>query len=178
MRRLSRLASRPRRVRLDQLTFPSPTMSKRQGGDSTRRHLNKVKKRRGVGSRTIIVPSSDEENPIPEAIIEYAQVTKTRVTTAGKAEKFTGSSVPVFATEEEVDIHAPLEADTDGPAETVAENDVPRVPAKKRKQANDSVSGLTLSSLRIAKSPSDQDVLLASYSAHRARLGRQPRWPG
>jgi len=116
-------------------------MSKR-GGDSTRVHATKVKKRRGVGSRTITVLDSDEEDPLPTAASDYARVTKTRVGTSGKAERVAMSSVPIFKVEE-VNFHAPLEANTNGSTDAVAEKIVPVVPAKKRKKANDSVSGLT-----------------------------------
>jgi hypothetical protein len=116
-------------------------MSKR-GGHSTRLRTTKVKKRHGVGSRTITVLDSDEEDAIPKAADEYARVTKTRVATSGKAEKVVTSNIQISEVEK-VDIHPQLEADTGVPADTV-ENVVRAVPAKKRKKqqkANDSVSG-------------------------------------
>lgn len=112
-------------------------MSKRKR-NSTRPHSTKVKKSQGVGSRTITVPDSDEEELPPATANHYARVTKTRVASSGKAEKVTTNSVPIFEVEE-VEIHAPLEAYIDIPAET--ENIVHVVPAKKRKKkVNDSVS--------------------------------------
>ena len=115
-------------------------MSKR-GGDSTRIRGTKVKKRKGVGSRTITVLDSDEEDPVLKATNDYARVTKTRVGSSGEAERVATSSIPIFEVEK-ASIHAPLEANTNGSADAVAENVVPVVPAKRRKKANDSVSGV------------------------------------
>lgn len=114
-------------------------MSKR-GGDSTCVRPNKVKKRRGVGSRTIAVPDSDDD-PLPMATNDYARVTKTRVGTSGKAERVAMSSVPIHEVEREnIDIHVPLEGNIDGSAGVTTEPIIHAVPAKQRKKANDSVS--------------------------------------
>ena len=112
-------------------------MSKR-GGDSTRVRGTKVKKRKGVGSRTIVVPDSDEET-LPTAANDYARVTKTRVAASGKAEKIATSSVPIF--EAEKVNAAPLEPNTNVPGDTSVMYVDPVVPAKRWKRANDSVSG-------------------------------------
>jgi len=82
-------------------------MSK-HGGDSTRTRATKVKKRRGVGSRKITVLDSDEEDTAPKVSSEYARVTKTRVTTSGKAKRIGTNSVPIFETK--ADVHAPPES--------------------------------------------------------------------
>ena len=114
-------------------------MSKREG--LARTHLTRVKKRNGVGSRTITVLDSDEEDPIPAATNEYARMTKTRVSASGKAEKVAMSNIPIFEVEEEwVDILDPLESNTLDSADAVVKNTVPMVPAKQRQRANDSVS--------------------------------------
>lgn len=109
------------------------TMSKR--GDPTPIRTAKVKKRKGVGSRTIIVPDSDEEGPTPN---EYAQVTKTRVATSGKAEKVTMTSVPIFEAKQSI-TQVPQEEDAVNPADVTVENVAPAVTAKRRRRANDSV---------------------------------------
>ena len=112
-------------------------MSKRGSSARTR-----VKKRKGVGVRVITVQDSDEGEPNPEAIREFARVTKTRVSTSGKAEMVSTSNTPIFEAEEEwIDVLDPLGADADDP---VFENIVPVAPAKQRQRANDSVSYLTL----------------------------------
>lgn len=118
-------------------------MSKR-GGELTHVRPTKVKKRRGVGSRTIAVPDSDDDSP-PAATNDYAQVTRTRVGTSGKAERVTTSSVPISEVEmEKVDAHTSLDRNTGGSMDASAENDVSAVPAKQRKKANDSVSNPAL----------------------------------
>jgi mRNA-degrading endonuclease toxin of MazEF toxin-antitoxin module len=133
-------------------------MSK-QRGNLSRVHFTKVKKRKGVGSRTIIVPDSNDNDDSPLTMTtEYARVTKTRVTTSGKADGVTTSSF-LFSEVETADSHAPLEEDANVPADSVAENIVHVVPAKKkRKKANDTVRPLTLSTFDITKGPLDQDV--------------------
>ena len=135
-------------------------MSKR-GGDSVRIRTTKVKKRRGVGSRTITVLDSDEEDTLPTYTNEYARVTKTRVGTSGKAKGITVNSVPIF--EVETNIRAPLEVNVDDFTDAVAENSIPLVPTKKskKKKANDSVSSSPSRPLHITKNPPDQDALLA-----------------
>ena len=113
-------------------------MSKR-GGDSIRVRATKVRKCKGVGSRTFIVLDSDDEDP-SKVSTEYA-----RVTTSGKRERIATSSVPVFEMEEaSVDIHVPPEANADNFVDAAAENVLPTVPTKKRrKRGNDSVSSST-----------------------------------
>ena len=132
-------------------------MSKR-GGDSTRIRATKVKKRKGVGSRTIVVLDSDEES-VPPTANDYARVTKTRVAISGKAERIATSSVPIFEVEK---VNAtPLEPNMDVPGDTGVVDVDPVVPAKRRKRANDSVSGQIIISLGVANNTLDQDVLLA-----------------
>ena len=115
-------------------------MSKR-GGDSTRIRPTKVKKRRGVGSRTIAVPDSDDDDLLPPTTNDYARVTKTRVGTSGKAERVAMSSVPIYEVEKEnIDVHALLEGNIDNSTGATAEPIIRTVPAKQRKKANDSVS--------------------------------------
>jgi hypothetical protein len=58
-------------IDLSHLSFSSSDMPK-QGGHSTRIHATKVKKHRGVGSRTITVLDSDEEDPLTITGDEYA----------------------------------------------------------------------------------------------------------
>jgi hypothetical protein len=113
-------------------------MSKR-GGDST--PSTKVKKRRGVGSRTITVPDSDEEDPPLMANSEYVRVTKTRVGTSGKAERVSTTSVPILEAEQS-NIPTPLEDDVENPVDVI-EDVVPAVPAKRQRMVNDSVSNPT-----------------------------------
>lgn len=139
------------------------TMPKR-GGDSTRIRGTKVKKRKGVGFRSITVLESDEDTPTT-ATDDYARVTKARVGTAGKIEGITVSSIPVF--EAKVNIHAPLEMDTNHSIDAIAENVVPVVPAKKKK-GNDSVSARPSEFPCIANVFSDQDALLACCAVYRA----------
>jgi len=114
-------------------------MSKRAGG-STRVRATKIKKRKGVGSRTIVVLDSDEDVSLPTAASDYARVMKTRVGASGEAKGFTMGTIPILDVDK-VDISTPLpEADTNGSADTVGENVVHVLPAKPRKRANDSVS--------------------------------------
>ena len=110
-------------------------MSKREG-NSTRGP--KIKKRRGVGSRTIAVLDSDEEDPPLTANSEYVRVTKTRVGTSGKAERVSMTSVPILE-EDRSNVPTPLEDNIENPTDVVEIN-VPAVPAKRRKTVNDSVS--------------------------------------
>jgi hypothetical protein len=116
-------------------------MSKR-GGDSTHLHISKVKKRRGVGSRSIIVPDSDEEGPPLVANSEYARVMKTRVAVDGTAEKISMKNVPIF---ERPSTPVLPEDVIDDSADAIVENVVPVVPAKRHKKVNDSVSDPTIS---------------------------------
>ena len=153
---MARVRQRP--INMLFLTFSHSSMSKR-GGDSTRIRTTKVKKRKGVGTRTITVLDSDEEDALPTSTHEYARVTKTRVGTSGKAEGFAVSSVPVFQVE--VNIRVPLEENVNDLTDAIAENIVPPVPTKKPKKANDSVSSQPSQPLHIAENPSDQDALLA-----------------
>jgi hypothetical protein len=127
------------RLTSDQPDMSLSAMSKR-GSAPTRIRSTKVKKRKGVGSRTITVLDSDEENP-PAVIDKYARLAKTRVASSGKAEKYTTSTVQIS----DVEMHTLLEEDAEVVADPVAGYVVPAVPAKmkkKRKRANDSVSGL------------------------------------
>jgi hypothetical protein len=123
-----------------------------------------------MASRRITVPDSDEEDT-PPAPNKYARFTKTRVTSSGKVEGFTTSTVPIFEVEM-ADVHAPLEEDADVPANTSVEHVVPVVPAKKkkkRKKANDTVSRPVLWTLAAANDPPDQDFCFPQCAAHRAR---------
>ena len=117
-------------------------MSK-QRRDLTRTCTTKVKKSRGVGSCTITILDSDNEQPLPTTTNKYARVTKTRVASSGKAEKVSTDGIQIF--EAEVEVLAPLEVDTNLPVDT--ENIVYVVPARKqRKRANNCVSCQTLNS--------------------------------
>lgn len=111
-------------------------MSKR-GGDSTRISATKVKKRKGVGSRTITIPDSDEEGPLPTPSNDYARVTKTRVGSSGKVETISTKSVFIFEADES---SAPAEENVDDSVGVVVTDVIHTVPAKQRKRANDSVS--------------------------------------
>jgi hypothetical protein len=116
-------------------------MSKR-GGDTTRVHATKVKKRRGVGFRTIHIPDSDEEGLLPSTSDDYARVTKTRVTASGKAGKVTMRSVPIVEVEQPNTPVLP-EENPDTFLDVVVEDVVPAMPAKRQKTINDSVSDPT-----------------------------------
>lgn len=111
-------------------------MLKRRG--STHVRATKVKKRHGVGSRTILVPDSDEEDLPPTASDEYARMTKTRVGAPGKLEGVSMASIPIF---ERSGTPTPLEEDVDNFVDAVVEDGIPAVPAKQSKRVNDSVSG-------------------------------------
>lgn len=116
-------------------------MSKR--GDPTRILTTKVKKRRGMGSRAIAIPDSDDEDPSAMASEEYALVTKTRVGASGKAERVSMSSIPIF---ERPITPTPLEENTVNDSMDVAFDQVIAMPAisairaRKPKKVNDSVS--------------------------------------
>jgi hypothetical protein len=125
-------------------------MSKR--ADSTRLRVTKVKKRRGVGSRTITVLDSDEDDLPPISSGEYAQVSKTRVEASGKAERVSTSSVPIFETPS---TPVPLEEDLGDSMDVVVEDILPAVPAKRLKKVNDSVSDSIYQSLCIANNSLD-----------------------
>ena len=112
-------------------------MSKR-GGDSTRVRATKVKKRRGVGSRTIAILDSDEEDLPPTPGDEYARVTKTRVGTSGKAERVSTINIPFF--EQQSDGPTPLEETVDSHVDDNIEKIDPVVSVRRRKKKNDSVS--------------------------------------
>lgn len=139
-------------------------MSKREG-DPARVHSTKVKKRRGVGFRTITILDSDDEEGFPQiSSREYARVTKTRVGASGKAERVSTGSVPIF---EKSNTPAPLGENADGSVDGVAvESVVHALSAKRSKRANDSVSETYHYNrpLCIANDPPDQDVLLASHA--------------
>ena len=114
-------------------------MSKRRGG-STHIRVTKVKKRKGVGSRTITVLDSDEEEPTATTTSDYARATRIRVGTSGKAERVVTRNIPIVEVEEG-EVCAPLEGNADVPVNTVTENVVSVAPAKRRREkANDSVS--------------------------------------
>ena len=81
-------------------------MSKRAGG-STRVRATKIKKRKGVGSRTIVVLDSDEDVSLPTAASDYARVMKTRVGASGEAKGFTMGTIPILDVDK-VDISTPL----------------------------------------------------------------------
>ena len=88
-----------------------------------------------------VITVQDSDKPIPKAISEYARVTKTQVSTSGKAEKVSTSNILISEAEEWVDVLDQLEEDTHNP---VIENVAPVAPAKQRQRANDSVSYLIL----------------------------------
>lgn len=115
-------------------------MSKRDR-EPTRTHPTKVKKRRGVGSRIINVPDSDEEGLSQTAGDEYARLTKTRVAASGEVEQVSVSTFPVLEVERS-STPTPLEEDGDYAAD-VEENAPPVRKKKRRKKDNDSVSGPT-----------------------------------
>lgn len=126
-------------------------MSKR-GGDSTATHATKVKKRKGVGFRTITVPDSDEEDLIPKTSKEYALVTKTRVGASGKADKVSMTSIPIFEVEQS-SYSDPVEENLDDSV-NVVKSVVPKVSTKRQKRVNDSVSYLPRSiPLYLLKAP-------------------------
>ena len=115
-------------------------MSKREG-DPTHLPIAKVKKRRGVRSRTITVPDSDEEESHPTTSNEYARVTKTRVTSSGKAEKISMNSIPIFEVDQPSE--PVLQDENANDSANIVEINVPRrrtAPLKRRKKVNDSVS--------------------------------------
>jgi hypothetical protein len=95
-------------------------MSKR-GSAPTRIRSTKVKKRKGVGSHTITVLDSNEEDP-PAITNKYAQLAKTHVASSGKAEKYMTSTVQIS----NVEMHTPLEEDAEVVADPVAGYIVPR----------------------------------------------------
>ena len=112
----------------------------KRGGNLTRTRAAKIKKRRGVGSRSITVLDSDEEDLAPKVSTEYARVTKARVAASGKVERIATNSVQIFEADE-IDVQGPQETDTDNFVGATTENVVRTVPAKKRRKgANDSVS--------------------------------------
>lgn len=113
-----------------------PTMSKR-GGESAHMRSTKVKKRKGVGYRTITIPDSDEEGLPPTASKEFARVTKTRIGTSGKVEGVSMSSVPIF---ERPGTPVPQEENPSDSVDVV-KCAISAVPAAKQpKRVNDSVS--------------------------------------
>ena len=132
----SRRSHTPRLINLPTLSASS-IMLKREG-DATRIRATKVKKRRGVGSRTITVLDSDEEGLPRMASKEYARMTKTRVGASGKVERVVIGSVAIF---EKPNTPTPVEENAGDPVDVVAvESVVQAVPAKRQKRVNDSVS--------------------------------------
>ena len=120
-------------------------MAKRHG-DFIHGAGTKVKKRKGIKIRTVIVPDSDDEGPPPNVDAGYARLLKTHVTTSGKAESVTTSSLLLF--EDKEIVHNDSEPTTDNPEPLVVENTIPSRRARKqrrRKKGNDSVR--TLNSL-------------------------------
>ena len=117
----------------------STTMSKREG-EPTRLPAAKVKKRRGVRSRAITVPDSDEEESYPTTSNEYAWVTKTRVAAlSGKAESISVGSIPIFEVDQPCE--PVLEHENPDDFADIDEINVPAAaPSKRRKKVNDSVS--------------------------------------
>lgn len=122
-------------------------MSKR-AGEPVYVRPTKVKKRKGVGSRIISVPNSDEEDFPRTSGDEYARVTKTRIATSGKAERVYVSTVPVLEVEQP---STPTLPEEDGAyAADVEEKAAPAVKKKRRKKDNDSVSDPVYQPLCIA----------------------------
>ena len=142
------------------------TMSKR-GEDLTRIRVTKVKKRKGVGSCTITVLESDEDDSAPMATSDYARVTKIRIGPSGKAEGTAVSRVPILE-KINVRVHAPLETDTSGSMDVVPEDVALAVPAKKKKKENDSVSAHPSEFFGVTEGSSDQDAFLARCAVYRA----------
>ena len=118
-------------------------MSKR-ASDSTRPHSTQVKKRKGVGFRTIAVPDSDEEDLPPTASNEFALVTKTRIGVSGQSETISISSVQILE-EQESGSPTPLEETTENSVDIIKDlvPTMPAKPAKPKKKINDSVSNLS-----------------------------------
>ena len=150
-------------------------MSKR-GGEPALARPAKVKKRKGVGSRVINVPDSDEENFFQTSGDEYARVTKTRVAASGKADQVSVSTFPVLEVERS-STPTPLEEDGDYAAD-VEENPPPVEKKKRRKKVNDSVSVPRTSHFLSLTLSLDQDALMAQQAVSYSRQGSQPRWPG
>ena len=140
--------------------FSSASAMSKQQRDSPHIRNTKVKKVRGVGSCVIAILDSDEELP-PVTTNDYARVMKTRVGTFGQVEKVAMSSVPISKAEW-VNICDLLEAN--GSVDTVAENVICVVPAKRWKRANDSMSILTFQTANVAKELSDQNALLGQHA--------------
>ena len=112
-------------------------MSKRPGGSISKPGI-KVKKRKGIKVRSINVPESDDESPLPDANIDYARLLKTRIATSGKAGSVTMDALPVFEVEDATHADS-LELPVSG-NEIAVENTVLVAKSKKRrKKANDSV---------------------------------------
>lgn len=109
-------------------------MSKR-GGDPTCIRTSKIKKRRGVGSRTITVIDSDEDQIVSK---DYARATKTRVAASGRMEGVSISTVPIFEVEQS-STPVSLEENVVDLVDVVKDS-APAVPAKQVKRVNDSVS--------------------------------------
>jgi hypothetical protein len=119
----------------------SPLMAKRHG-DSVHGANPKVKKRKGIKVRTISVPDSDDEGPPPNVNAGFARLLKTRVSTSGKAESVTMSSLPLFEVKNSA--HDDSEPVIDDHEAVLVENKIPSKTAKKRrKKVNDSVRSAT-----------------------------------
>ena len=119
-------------------------MSKR-ANDSTRVHATQLKKRRGVGFRTIAIPDSDEEDLSPAASEQFAVVTKMRVKSSGQVGRVSINSIPILEPQESSPL-SPLDETAENSVD-LTENVVPTVTAKPRKKINDSVSDLSTSTL-------------------------------
>jgi len=113
-------------------------MAKRHG-ESTHSVEVKVKRRKGVKVRTVNVPDSDDEAPPPNVDTEYARLLKTRVTASGKADSITMNTLKLTEVRDATH-NGPLEPTPDTCEESIVENAIPSMPAKKRrKKMNDSV---------------------------------------
>lgn len=116
-------------------------MSKRRG-ESLRTGKPKVKKRNGVKIRSLLIPDSDEENPVSNVDTSYTRLVKTRVTTSGQVGRVTSRSFPFL--EVKSTVNDPPEDYANHTEDTILQIAVPKTSEtrKKRKKENDSVAPL------------------------------------
>jgi len=150
-------------------------MAKRHGGDSIHGIEVKVKKRKGVKVRTVNVPESDDEAPPPNVDTEYARLLKTRVATSGKADSVTMNTLRLNEVKDTTHSDA-LELAPNTCDESIADNTIPGMPAKKpRKKMNDSVRYTVFTKPSShADHPSDQDANLVERTIYCPRRDGHP----
>lgn len=132
----------------------------KRGGDPTHGGNLQIKKHKGVRTRAILVPDSDDETLPSSVTADYARLVKTRVNLSGNAGGITTTSIRLLEVGS-APKDLPPEVVVDGPVDAATDVVIPIIPAtrKKRQKANDSVS-LTQLCYSGPDGPADEDAVM------------------